>query len=407
MPIRRNIAHLTPAEREQFVDAIRQIDLLAYPDGVSYWDKQDQIHQGTHNHGGNSFIPWHRELCNRFEKLLQQVDPDVALHYWDWTEDPRAASDGSGGTVDICTNDLMGTANGLVAGTLAPLHNGDVLAGSRDATGDPADPPRAITRNCPAGAAGISPDTTIIHSADAPPQTQQWTTFRTTLESAHDSAHLFFGFCTNIWHLHSAFEDPFVFLLHANVDRLFAMWQAEPGQEGGSIKTSSTATRRTRATQRASCTTSSPGTGPSSSGLRSGRGRIRAGRNRGQELPSSVGRHSAVLRHAAPDGHSGGARGGRPDPVPGCRRRRGDRPGAASCARGCTSVTWQRVAERPSSFSLLASSVSSPAPNAFETHDVLVWVIFTPGGLGSTRPGRSTSMSSRRATASAFRSTRT
>ena len=89
MPIRRNIAHLTPAEREQFVDAIRQIDLLAYPDGVSYWDKQDQIHQGTHNHGGNSFIPWHRELCNRFEKLLQQVDPDVALHYWDWTEDPR------------------------------------------------------------------------------------------------------------------------------------------------------------------------------------------------------------------------------------------------------------------------------------------------------------------------------
>ena len=47
----------------------------------------------------------------------------------------------------------------------------------------------------------------------------------------------------------------------------------------------------------------------------------------------------------------------------------------------------QRVAERPSSFSLLASSVSSPAPNAFETHDVLVWVIFTPGGLGSTPSG--------------------
>ena len=29
---------------------------------------------------------------------------------------------------------------------------------------------------------------------------------------------------------HGAFEDPFVFLLHSNVDRLFAMWQAEAGE---------------------------------------------------------------------------------------------------------------------------------------------------------------------------------
>jgi hypothetical protein len=29
---------------------------------------------------------------------------------------------------------------------------------------------------------------------------------------------------------HSSFEDPFVFLMHANVDRLFAMWQTAPGK---------------------------------------------------------------------------------------------------------------------------------------------------------------------------------
>ena len=78
-PVRRNVAHLSASERDAFVAAIRQADLLAYADGVSYWDKQDQIHQGTHNHGGPSFVPWHRELCNRFEKLLQQVDPAIAL----------------------------------------------------------------------------------------------------------------------------------------------------------------------------------------------------------------------------------------------------------------------------------------------------------------------------------------
>ena len=109
-PMRRNIAHLTPAERQEYIDAVLQADLHAFSDGVSYWDKQDQIHQSTHNHGDNSFIPWHRELVNRYEALLQQSKPDVALHYWDWTEDPRAASDGQGGTVDLTDTTLFGTS---------------------------------------------------------------------------------------------------------------------------------------------------------------------------------------------------------------------------------------------------------------------------------------------------------
>lgn len=82
----------------------------------------------------------------------------------------------------------MGTANGLVAGTLAPLHNGDVLAGSRDQTGDPSDPPKAITRAC-SGSPGVPADATILHGADALPQLQEWTKFRTDLENAHDTAH--------------------------------------------------------------------------------------------------------------------------------------------------------------------------------------------------------------------------
>jgi len=42
-----------------------------------------------------------------------------------------------------------------------------------------------------------------------------------------------FGGDTNIGDptAHKTFQDPFVFLLHANVDRLFAMWQCQPGQE--------------------------------------------------------------------------------------------------------------------------------------------------------------------------------
>src|SRR5262249_7046796 len=150
-PVRRNFAHLTPAERQAYIDAVLQADLHSFPGGVSYWDKQDEIHQSTHNHGGNSFLPWHREVVDPYEARRQQSNPDVALHYWDWTEDPRAASDGQGGTIDLSDAGLFGTMNGMMNGALAGLHNGGVLAGSRETTGDPADPPQSVLRSAGAG----------------------------------------------------------------------------------------------------------------------------------------------------------------------------------------------------------------------------------------------------------------
>jgi hypothetical protein len=72
-----------------------ELDRRMYADGVSFWDKQDQIHQATHVHGGPAFIPWHRELVNRYEALLKEVDPTVALHYWDWRTDPHNGPDGN------------------------------------------------------------------------------------------------------------------------------------------------------------------------------------------------------------------------------------------------------------------------------------------------------------------------
>ena len=47
---------------------------------------------------------------------------------------------------------------------------------------------------------------------------------RTGLEAVHNAMH---GF-VNMGSQHTSFRDPFVFLLHSNVDRLFAMWQTAP-----------------------------------------------------------------------------------------------------------------------------------------------------------------------------------
>lgn len=234
-PTRRNIAHISQAERDKLIDAIVELDTSKqYPDGVSYWDKQDQIHQGTHVHGGASFLTWHRELLNRFEALLQEIDPTVALHYWDWTTDPRNTPDGQGGFVNLFTSSNFGSSSGRAGPPFDTLDNGGTLAGSRDQTGDPSDPPQEIVRNTEAGDPPTDADIDIITSADSLPQEEQWSHFRTVLERSpnHNRMHSWVGGPGGtISPGHSSFEDPFVFIMHSNIDRIWAMWQTVPGQE--------------------------------------------------------------------------------------------------------------------------------------------------------------------------------
>lgn len=233
--IRKNAAKISHAERDKLANAIVQIDMTKfYNDSVSFWDKQDQIHQATHVHGGASFLPWHRELCNRFEALLREVDPEVSLHYWDWTTDPRASDNGAGGTTNLFSSSFMGSPSGRAGAPFGSLDNNGVFIGSRDHTGFPEDPPQQITRNVNGGSPGapsVNSDVDIITVADALPEADQWQAFRLRLEGSpnHNSVHGYIG--ATIGNPHTAFEDPFVFLLHSNVDRLWAMWQTVPGQE--------------------------------------------------------------------------------------------------------------------------------------------------------------------------------
>ncbi|MEV0340275.1 tyrosinase family protein [Nocardia sp. NPDC050713] len=386
-PVRRNLAHLTAAEREHFADVVRQIDLRTYSDGVSYWDKQDQIHQSTHNHGGNSFIPWHRELCNRFERLLQQVDPDIALHYWDWTTDPRATPNAAGAPQDLMTDAEMGTAGGIVAGTLGSLHNNDVEAGSRGDTGNPADPPQVIRRDCALGAPGVAADSTIITGADGAPQDQQWAQFRVTLEGSHNTAHTFFGAGSNIGFAHTAFEDPFVFLIHSNVDRLWAMWQTASGQDWrldpdlvyGDQSNTSNSTGVLHSLQPWDGTVEfgaaiPPWTGDSS------------------EIEVKNCRHPSVV--APPCYDTLPLTVEQVAPIPGQPIRFVDvfeeLPTARALrlrVRGCRTVTCNAILGGDPAFTLSSAVVRSPDVDAFGVEDVLVWVIFAPGPAGSSATG--------------------
>jgi hypothetical protein len=87
--VRRNIAQVDPAERAMLRDTIIEMHDRYYPGSpsdtppgsVSWWFKRDEIHQATHVHGSPEFLPWHRELTNRFEALLRGISSQSSLHY--------------------------------------------------------------------------------------------------------------------------------------------------------------------------------------------------------------------------------------------------------------------------------------------------------------------------------------
>jgi len=244
-PIRRNIAKISPAERKSYINAILKLNQKFFPGSkddfrpkelgykppghVSYWFKQDEIHQATHVHNGPAFLTWHRELCNRYEDMLQQVDDTVALHYWDWSTDPRASPDGNRGVVNLFSSEFMGSSNGRAGPPLDSLDNNGIVDGSRDKTTNPADPPSKITRLVRPGSPRILPDEITLKSGDDGPVEEQFMQMRQALEDSHGTAHGFIG--GTLTSQHNAFQDPFVFLLHSNVDRLWASWQRKKGQE--------------------------------------------------------------------------------------------------------------------------------------------------------------------------------
>jgi hypothetical protein len=210
--VRRNVATVTQAERDRLRDAIIALNKRFYPgDTVSWWKKQDEIHQATHVHEGPAFLPWHRELTNRFEALLRQVDPNVTLHYWDWQTDPRRSSNHNGGFVDLFTAAFMGAAQGKAG---APF---DYLSITREmASRTPRD---FQIKNFETGQmehGDVGSDQDPIWKDDFP-------SMRVMMEAAHTWAHGYVG--GTIRDVHTSFKDPFVFLLHSNVDRLFASWQ--------------------------------------------------------------------------------------------------------------------------------------------------------------------------------------
>jgi hypothetical protein len=225
---RRNAATATQAERDAYRDAVLAIGTtpsLQFPDN-DYWHKQNEVHSlgPTNRHGSPAFLPWHREFVNRYEVLLQEFDPTVKLLYWDWTTNPET------GSFNLDTSSFMGASGSLVGGAFI---------------GSPFNPPSGLTLvppavvrnlggNTQAPSPTITTDTMVLIQTNYP----AFRTFEKGFSTAfpgpgpHDYSHVYVGGVGgisgnpgNMSNIPIAAQDPFFFLLHGNVDRLWAQWQ--------------------------------------------------------------------------------------------------------------------------------------------------------------------------------------
>lgn len=274
--VRKNVVDLTQEEKQAFVDAVRTLKHTV-PEGssVSIYDQFVAVHvaamglmyedaQGPaagHDgaHESDLFLPWHREFIHRFEKALQSVNPNVTLPYWDWTDAKALAV--------LFQDDFLGP-NGqgvnLSIPGLGDVQGGPVVSGPFSAANG-----WILNPNLHIKPSGESLGDTLLRFLEVPPTNSypipkedveqilainDYETFRLALEGfikldsssqqptpgvfEHNYFHSFVGGATfdpavgrpdplgTMAALASSINDPIFWLIHSNVDRLWAQWQA-------------------------------------------------------------------------------------------------------------------------------------------------------------------------------------
>jgi hypothetical protein len=260
MGVRRNAKFLSASERESLVRAfvLMKADIAnpgAPPaDRYSRWDELVAVHRMIQSvdaptasdvnfgHGGAgafSFLSWHRYLLFLFEQRLQSYVPGVMLPYWDWTDpsgtiltadflgpngDPASsnqvrqgyfAAEAPGTGINLTPSPAWWPA-GLTGWNLHPAFG--TLAG-------------ALRRNVAAAAA--LPSVATLQSCLGK---TTYPEFQNALESGagtvpfhqlHNGLHGWFGAGVHMATLTASPFDPMFYLHHCNIDRLWAMWQAD------------------------------------------------------------------------------------------------------------------------------------------------------------------------------------
>jgi tyrosinase len=200
--IRKDAQTLPAPERDRFLAAMGTLNARG---GGPYRLFRD-MHTAASNfemHGNVGFLPWHRSYVLALERALQAIDPTVAVPYWRFDQPAP----------NIFTQDFMGAPNGNSAVRFRPGHALEHWVTSVQ-TG--------ITRNPRFNlnsAAFVISETATFGLGNI------YLDFSGMEGDPHGTAHTSFTRLSPISSVPVAVGDPLFFMLHANVDRLWAKWQ--------------------------------------------------------------------------------------------------------------------------------------------------------------------------------------
>ncbi|MGO7133449.1 tyrosinase family protein [Rhizobium leguminosarum] len=203
--IRKNANNLASMERDRFLAALASLNGLG---NGPYRDFRDMHVAGAPDaeaHGGPGFLPWHRTYLLDFERELQAIDAEVSLPYWRFDQ----------AAPNVFNRSFMGVPNSLGQVQFSAGHAllSWVAQGSA-----------GVVRG-----RGVGPQTVPALFTEA--QTLAlaganggFSGFRAMQGNPHGLAHTshqggWIGIPS------TAPRDPIFFLLHCNVDRLWAKWQ--------------------------------------------------------------------------------------------------------------------------------------------------------------------------------------
>ncbi len=176
---------LTSDQQDRFLNAFTQINAMNAL-GPIVDIHANSLHQ---MHSNPRFLPWHRIYLLRMEELLQMADPTVCIPYWKSSEEQAFPSWLLGFTPTV---NLMGG-------------------------------PHTVIRNI--GGAFL-PDAAAVTTVMG---NGTFNTFAPALEGVHNSGHVWVG--GSMGGILTAPTDPVFWMHHAEIDRIWAEWQAaNPGQ---------------------------------------------------------------------------------------------------------------------------------------------------------------------------------
>jgi tyrosinase len=208
--IRKNAESLTAGERDRFLAAYARAN--GRNDAVFSYGAFRDIHRdaGTAEaHGDMGFLPWHRAYVLDLEREIQRFDPSVSMPYWRFDQPaPNLFDPNFMGVPFAVGNPLAGWATeGSVGVTrVAEFNTATSSADGNEPGEDPA----------------IDEAATLLLGEPG----KTFARFTRMEGNPHGSAHVSFtGFIDTI---DTAVRDPLFFLLHCNVDRLWAKWQLPP-----------------------------------------------------------------------------------------------------------------------------------------------------------------------------------